>query len=262
MRDIGKNIRQLRTQKNMTQDELAEKLFVTRQTVSNYETGRSRPDVEMLAKIAEVLETDANTVLYGPAPAPDKVPVISLAVGCGLSFLLLLLREIAYPYARQHMMQNFSNYPVILIIGVLDPLIWLTAGWSLARMLMMALKKAPLQGMYVAYLRRGLAVVLILWFLLLVPYLAVYSLDDYLYSEKIRGVMVDIPYESNGEIVMGKTWQRIPLPMLSFLEPFGIPVSQFSIQYSRYFLLPGILLCLWDFPCSRKQESLANHPLK
>ena len=37
MRDIGKNIRQLRTEKNMTQDELARKLFVTRQTVSNYE---------------------------------------------------------------------------------------------------------------------------------------------------------------------------------------------------------------------------------
>ena len=37
MRDIGKNIRQLRTEMNMTQDELARKLFVTRQTVSNYE---------------------------------------------------------------------------------------------------------------------------------------------------------------------------------------------------------------------------------
>lgn len=45
MRDIGKNIRQLRIQKNMTQDELAQKLFVTRQTVRNYETGKSKPDV-------------------------------------------------------------------------------------------------------------------------------------------------------------------------------------------------------------------------
>ena len=56
MRDIGKNIRDLRIQRNMTQDELAEKLFVTRQTVSNYETGKSRPDIEMLERIAEVLE--------------------------------------------------------------------------------------------------------------------------------------------------------------------------------------------------------------
>ena len=41
MRDIGKNIRTLREKKGMTQEELAQALFVTRQTVSNYETGVS-----------------------------------------------------------------------------------------------------------------------------------------------------------------------------------------------------------------------------
>lgn len=39
MRDTGKNIRALRMQKNMTQDELAEKLFVTRQTVFKLRDG-------------------------------------------------------------------------------------------------------------------------------------------------------------------------------------------------------------------------------
>ena len=42
MRDIGKNIRDLRKRQNMTQDELAARLFVTRQTVSNYENGVSQ----------------------------------------------------------------------------------------------------------------------------------------------------------------------------------------------------------------------------
>ena len=42
MRDIGKNIKQLREGKGMTQEALAERLFVTRQTVSNYETGVSQ----------------------------------------------------------------------------------------------------------------------------------------------------------------------------------------------------------------------------
>ena len=41
MRDIGKNIKTLRIRRGMTQDELAEALYVTRQTVSNYETGVS-----------------------------------------------------------------------------------------------------------------------------------------------------------------------------------------------------------------------------
>ena len=71
MRDIGKNIRKLRESKGLTQDQLAEKLFVTRQTVSNYETGRTRPDVDMIVSIANVLETDANSVIYG-LPADDR----------------------------------------------------------------------------------------------------------------------------------------------------------------------------------------------
>ena len=71
MRDIGKNIKFARQAKAMTQDDMAEALFVTRQTVSNYENGRSRPDVDMLLQIAEVLETDVNTILYGP-PVPQS----------------------------------------------------------------------------------------------------------------------------------------------------------------------------------------------
>ena len=70
MRDIGKNIRDLRQQKHLTQEELAEQLFVTRQTVSNYENGRTRPDVDQILRLAEIFDTDANAVLYGP-PVPE-----------------------------------------------------------------------------------------------------------------------------------------------------------------------------------------------
>ena len=41
MADIGKTIRKLREEKNMTQDNLAEKMNVTRQAVSNWETGKT-----------------------------------------------------------------------------------------------------------------------------------------------------------------------------------------------------------------------------
>lgn len=71
MRDIGKNIKTVRQGKGMTQDAMAEALYVTRQTISNYENGRSRPDLDMLLRIAEVLETDVNTILYGP-PIPQS----------------------------------------------------------------------------------------------------------------------------------------------------------------------------------------------
>ena len=67
MRDIGKNIRDLRQQKHLTQEKLAEQLFVTRQTVSNYENGRTRPDVDQILRLAEIFDTDANAVLYDPS---------------------------------------------------------------------------------------------------------------------------------------------------------------------------------------------------
>ena len=95
MRDIGKNIRKLRESKGLTQDQLAEKLFVTRQTVSNYETGRTRPDVDMIVSIANVLETDANSVIYG-LPADDRkqntlkiIVSISITAICTVAFAKL-----------------------------------------------------------------------------------------------------------------------------------------------------------------------------
>ena len=92
MRDIGKNIRSLREAKNLTQDQLAEKLYVTRQTVSNYETGRSRPDIDMLMKMAEVLDTDIHILLYGPQFDPDlRKKRLRFLFGAALLLLWLLL---------------------------------------------------------------------------------------------------------------------------------------------------------------------------
>lgn len=65
MRDIGRNIRAARIHRQMIQDTLAEQLHVSRQTISNYETGRSRPDIDMLLSVAETLDTDVHPLLYG-----------------------------------------------------------------------------------------------------------------------------------------------------------------------------------------------------
>ncbi len=53
--DIGKKIQTRRLEKNMTQEQLAEKLFVTPQSVSQWENGRSFPDILKLKDIASVL---------------------------------------------------------------------------------------------------------------------------------------------------------------------------------------------------------------
>ena len=74
MAKVGKNIRTQRTKQGMSQEALAEKLFVSRQTVSNYETGKSYPDIDMLVKIAEELHVEVQVLIYGEA-VKKKRPV-------------------------------------------------------------------------------------------------------------------------------------------------------------------------------------------
>jgi len=57
------NIKTLRKQKGLSQEELSIKLNVVRQTISKWETGLSVPDAEMLVSISEVLETPVSTLL-------------------------------------------------------------------------------------------------------------------------------------------------------------------------------------------------------
>lgn len=60
---IGTVILDLRKQRNMTQEQLAEAVGVSTPAVSKWETGASCPDVALLAPIARALDTDVNTLL-------------------------------------------------------------------------------------------------------------------------------------------------------------------------------------------------------
>lgn len=54
--DVGKKIKLLRKAENLTQEELANKLNISRVNYTRYETGKVRPDYETLIKIADYFE--------------------------------------------------------------------------------------------------------------------------------------------------------------------------------------------------------------
>lgn len=60
---LKENIKVIRKSKGLSQEELAIKLNVVRQTISKWEQGLSVPDAEMLITISEVLETPVSTLL-------------------------------------------------------------------------------------------------------------------------------------------------------------------------------------------------------
>jgi putative transcriptional regulator len=57
------NLKALRKQKGLSQEELSIKLNVVRQTISKWEQGLSVPDAEMLVTISEVFDTPVSTLL-------------------------------------------------------------------------------------------------------------------------------------------------------------------------------------------------------
>lgn len=57
---------ELRTKRGMSQDELAEKLFVTRQAVSRWENGETTPNTETLKLLSRLFDVSINTLLGSP----------------------------------------------------------------------------------------------------------------------------------------------------------------------------------------------------
>lgn len=73
---LAENLKKIRKDKGYTQEILAEKLNVVRQTVSKWEKGLSLPDVDMLSKISNVLETDVNILLDGQITTTDQSEIV------------------------------------------------------------------------------------------------------------------------------------------------------------------------------------------
>ena len=62
---IGERIRFYRTQRGLTQQRFAEKLFVSSQAVSKWENGHSIPDILTIARIAGVLGVSCDNLILG-----------------------------------------------------------------------------------------------------------------------------------------------------------------------------------------------------
>lgn len=108
-RILKENIKAIRKAKGLSQEELAEKLNVVRQTVSKWEQGLSVPDADLLIAISEILETPVGTLLGETAEAigqsaPKKQgkwnvlfwSMLLLIVGIVLIFAVLLALQSLY----------------------------------------------------------------------------------------------------------------------------------------------------------------------
>ena len=142
MRDIGANIRRTRTRRHLTQDDLAQTVHTTRQTISNYETGRSRPDVETLQRLADALGVELTELLDETPPADARRAALRRLCITG-AVTLILAGLWAYLHAvclRQYQRGDMVPLAAMLIT---EPLLLCALAWTLLQALRMVTRLRP-----------------------------------------------------------------------------------------------------------------------
>lgn len=78
MSKLAENIRAYRNKHNLTQSDFANKLFVTKQAVSKWETGRGYPDSAIIPKIAEVMDISIDRLMGKKTKNKKLIPLLTI----------------------------------------------------------------------------------------------------------------------------------------------------------------------------------------
>ena len=235
MADIGRNIKKLRIQKGLSQEGLGEQLSVTRQTVSNYETGRSLPDIEMLERLAEVFGTDIETVIYGPRPNPqrrDNIRTLTMLAFAAAAYLLGFLLQ-----QREYLLYVERYYHVsgrLLVALFFYPLAFYLLGLALGNLIFPLLKKIKQKLFTVLFI--GSHIPLGIYLTVLIP----------LWAAEIWGRVqvwlgaADRPSNALFGAADPDSYTLLQAALNQILHIFIYKFNKFFL-----FIIPGLLLMLW-----------------
>lgn len=108
---FGANISLLRKKNDMTQSELADKLFITRQAISKYEKGESFPEITVLTSMAEVFGITLDTLIGAGNPTKTEATVLENAA---------LNKDIPGDLINDDMISEIINIAPLLKPSLLD----------------------------------------------------------------------------------------------------------------------------------------------
>lgn len=117
---FSENLKQARQKKGISQQELASRLHVVRQTVSKWERGLSVPDADLLMRLAEILDIPVSVLLGGTsepdAPAPDTVAQQLAAINAQLAARSRFVRRVVRVVAGI-CIGIAALYAVLMVLG-------------------------------------------------------------------------------------------------------------------------------------------------
>lgn len=140
--NVGKFIAKLRKEKNMTQEDLAELMFVNRTTISKWERGDNNISIDVLVKVSEIFDITINEILIGERQSKDNIDKINTVtvdilkknkkfrkylVYSGCFIIILLITFLTYYFVNTYNSimvyeingenQNFSIYNGLMIVS-------------------------------------------------------------------------------------------------------------------------------------------------
>ena len=98
--DISNQIKKRRTDMGLSQEELAERIYVSRQTISNWETDKTYPDIQSLLMLSVLFDTTIDVLVKGDLEMMEKTVASADAkkmrtLGIGMYALLVLMIPVA-----------------------------------------------------------------------------------------------------------------------------------------------------------------------
>lgn len=141
MVEFGEQLRRARAKKGMTQQSLAEQLYVTRQTVSRWECGERYPDLLTTKKISQILDVSLDDLLSGKEmmKVVERNPVIEHKLANNIMIALyafivfsfaITVMDIIIRFPLQSLSVDYSDIQVIAInvLGLLIQIAFFTFG--------------------------------------------------------------------------------------------------------------------------------------
>ncbi len=232
MSPVSVNIKAIRLKKKLSLEEMSDRLFIEGQTVSDWENGEVKPDIDMLSKIADILDTDITTLIYGlPAPETRKKDIrqiiiavcVLLVLGISLYFLSMTANK---------MKMHFVPELAVLIQIFLLPLFWLVLGWTIMQGLgVLGVAKQNRTKFSKPIHIASLGIVL-LYAALMLPFTI----------ETINCLIQSLKYQQNPDLFPSGFQYSYNIPL--FLQSIELKVMSLCYKEPAVFIIPSIVFWL------------------
>lgn len=114
--NIGNKIKEYRTSCNLSQEELADKVFVLRQTISNWENLKSYPDIKSITLLCNIFNVSLEDFIEGDLDQMKKVVYKEDTKGFNI---------LSWVFTLELIIMLLSAYPLLKYAGIIGVSIWI-----------------------------------------------------------------------------------------------------------------------------------------